>query len=1117
MGFSNDAIGFYLQLEDQMSPTLKDASSSYSKYVKALEGYNKRAYKSAKSGMRALTDMIDGFARLPKAAAQAYTRAQKAMQAKAKPIKQPIEFSMASQKALGKTLAGAVAKVMQHAVLRLTPKYPTRRSPLFDSTMPLRSSYRKNLQPPDMQGSMKIPKFAKGGMVSQGKGKGFDDVLAFLSKKEMVIPQDEAKALIDLAGQAKTMKGQFTAVPKEMAESLSTLKNIALAIPKVQAAAELGLDPEAPKLLALALKQADIEMEKLAKSSQGMSQKWLNKLAPSMKGVVDEVKNLKKEMVQVSGPVEHLFKSLLGPATFFAISQGFDHMNDRLGKFHGEVQGFMGATGAGEVADSLMTNLSQLKKETGLTGDAWKQFEAKIYASHRTLGRGSADLGQTTESLQALINAGGGTQFGIDMTNGVEMFHQATGIARDDAAHMAVTMKQQFGQTTQQINDNMALMSKTAEATGAPMSKVFDAVKEATDQNKLFLAGLDPASAQNAIQSLTKITSAAEGAQAGMGSAMADLITGATSDPSKMGKLMLATGMNRKQLQSQLQTGDLEGIFKGLQTNLSDPAAQHAFGEAMGFNDDQLIAFTKNAPIAAANLTKLNDVMVKAGDGAGYLEAKGNDAKTPMESITTWLKDMSTRYFPVVGQWLSVFSQLPVAVQAVALALGAKLIGPLIKLGSLLTGGVLGKILGWFGIGKGGGGGIAAANSAYGMGGGAAGGGGMFGGIMEGLKSFGGMIKGFFIGILDIVKAAGSAIGGFIGGILKGIGEGMAAMAKGTAGIPALLAFTLAVVALGFAFKMTAEGMGSFMESVKGMRGGEIAGIAGGVSLLGAAFIPMGLGLAAFGAGALLAAPGILALGGALKVFNSMGGLNLPDVLNALFSQFTFDVSGIEAANASIDGTVSFLGHFAVLAATMTGLAAGSVLATGVNALFSLFGAESPMQMLASQGQGVGDTLLALMGTFGRLAKSKAMASMDGILNAVTASGTFVARLGVMMSSVQALGDQAKGLEDGFFTDGPLQRLNAKGSEFFKTVASLMGQAKMLIEPQMKLATTAEINTASNPTAIIENDAEVRALDIANNLLQQILGAIKDGTPVKLAIGQARGGGFTDSVVSGGV
>jgi hypothetical protein len=350
--------------------------------------------------------------------------------------------------------------------------------------------------------------------------------------------------------------------------------------------------------------------------------------------------------------------------------------------------------------------------------------------------------------------------------------------------------------------------------------------------------------------------------------------------------------------------------------------------------------------------------------------------------------------------------------------------------------------------------------------------------------------------------------------VLKGIGEGMAAMARGAAGIPALLAFTLAVVALGFAFKMTAEGMGHFMESVKEMKAGDVAKMAGAMSLMGLAFIPLGVGLAVFGAAALVAAPGLIALGAALKIFGGLGGMNLPDVMNALFSQFNFNTANVTGAVASIDASLEFMGRFAVLGATMVGLAAGSALATGVDALLGLFGIDSPMQMLAKQGQGVADTLVSLMFTFGRMAKSAAMNSVDGVLRAVDVSGQFIARLGPMMKSVQDLGTQAKGLEDGFFTDGPLQRLNAKGSEFFKTVAGLMGQAKLLMEPSLKLATSAEINTVSNPT-VIQSDAEVKALEIANGLLAQILTAIQTGSPVKLAIGAPAGGGFVSDVAGG--
>jgi len=59
--FAANAVGFYLQIENQLSGTLKEAEKDYTRFVKSLTRLNEQAVKSATKGFSAMNALVQSF------------------------------------------------------------------------------------------------------------------------------------------------------------------------------------------------------------------------------------------------------------------------------------------------------------------------------------------------------------------------------------------------------------------------------------------------------------------------------------------------------------------------------------------------------------------------------------------------------------------------------------------------------------------------------------------------------------------------------------------------------------------------------------------------------------------------------------------------------------------------------------------------------------------------------------------------------------------------------------------------------------------------------------------------------------------------------------------------
>lgn len=293
MAFSDDTIGFYLQVQNELSPELRKAEKDYYRLTKSIEKLNERASKSATKGFDQLANVVEAFRELPKEAARGYTGALKTLRARIKPIVQPItvkvtiDYDVAVKKStkgllsqVGGAISGGrsgmsvspksliginsavrktVARLLNDAEVRLVPTIPLKRNKYFDTGVSLRQFYKDQVQPPDFMGAFqRLPRFQSGGVVP-GHG-NLDEVLALLTPGEVVLPTNVVSGLQDATSK--------TPLAPKMAEAVSELQNLNKALQKLYALQAQG-DPKAQANIAFVV---DLMGKQLVESNKVMGQ-----------------------------------------------------------------------------------------------------------------------------------------------------------------------------------------------------------------------------------------------------------------------------------------------------------------------------------------------------------------------------------------------------------------------------------------------------------------------------------------------------------------------------------------------------------------------------------------------------------------------------------------------------------------------------------------------------------------------------------------------------------------------------------------------------------------------------------------------------------------------------
>jgi hypothetical protein len=737
MAFSDAAIGFYLQMSDEMTPQFPGVLSAYQKFVRKMEALNEQLYESTAGTTSHLGALVKGLTKIAKSAS----------------MKLDLSLTPKSRKSFIKLIGDAVTEALAGSRIRLRAAMPAKLSKLFSTDVALRQLYQQMPQPPDMIGG--IQRFAEGGKVPENKGKrGKDSVLGLLTPGEVVIPTDlvaKLEAAFETVGDRKGVIEAGFGTKQDVLFYNKALMEIAGAM----------------DALANATKNAGIEAK--------------TRLTPQIVNLRQRFTDLTKVEQEAGEEADHLLGKILGPARFVAIMTSLRGLQDGFSTLSSGVQQFSGEIGTGEF-QSFPDRLREIRQRLGLSAEEAVKFTGAVAESSETLG---TNFFKALEATDALIGAGE-----KDRTKLIEqsaLLSRANRVTGADFDSLAKSMRLYTGDlkgSTKNFDafvlsiDQMTKSSDLAVNTPELMEALTASL------NNPILKGQGQDAILNYANNLLAVRAAAESVFAGdqgLENLFADAARGVPEALTTIGQL---TQMSVDEIRtSLLSKGGLVGVFDKMAVQLSsmDPTALPQLGESIGIDGKLLARFSE----FAEKQRQASGLAVPFEDSA----TAGDKLSVSMDKMTSAAEKLSNVVGNFVGSsgpmqtMIEFLDQVPV----LALIAGAHLSGTLLKSFGAFGKGALGIVGGLFGgIGK-------ATGGLFGKLGGAVGGkvggmlskaGGFFGGLF-------GKLGGLVTGILGVGGAAGGAAGG--AGALAG-GAGAAVTGPGLLAVGGKIALVVGAI-----------------------------------------------------------------------------------------------------------------------------------------------------------------------------------------------------------------------------------------------------------------------------------------------------------------------------------
>lgn len=1036
--FSDQAIGFYLQAEDELTPKLQDASVAYRSFVRDIEKWNKKAFKSASTMFGQLGKLVGAFG-----------------QTSRKPITVDLMFSAQSEKVFRKQFGMALADALSRTKFRGQAGMPAKRLGLFDTGASLRTLYKKLPQPPDVMGTLLPPrKFAKGGIVDGEPG--VDKVLSLLTKGELVVPAEATKKLLEMAEGPLRGDGGKIVSPKDLGKVFSEVTNLGAALVKMKGGLEAGLGT--PKdfanyekgLKALA-KQTDV----LNELTNQLSFSTRVRLEPAIGAARLQLKEFTDQGEKAEGRFERLMRKILGPARFLALSTALDKTSESLQNILHSGQDAFGALEEGKT-ESFVTNMNQTNRVLQLSREGLRDFKREVAQTSRGAG---TDLNAMSEAIEGMAQAGmRDKQAMLDLAPAITRMATATNAQVDDLSKVSYRLSGNFKFTDDLIAGTFDNIRMFAADTASDAGKM---VTDLAEQLELIGPTLQKSTAEEGqaiLSNMARLGASLSNVWAGETDTITGLISRALSgDVEAIQGMGIIFGENVEGMTERLKTGNLEGLLDGLATQINSME-----GNAQGLQVLKDVLQFEGTTTQFQNLgTAVDDINAK-------LVTLGDKQHTlaDMATATDDLQEASTQQLTMFGKMSRSLSNLAgIAIPGTTFVVGdlADMLKE-VNATTLLSIAYLGP-----GLLK------ATAAGAKGIGGLAKGlfsllgkGGGLLGGLFGGKGGGGGGVAGGLSTIAGAGGKAASAAG--TGGFLAGLGTGLTALAGGLTtfgtammgpgglGFLALVAGLFAVAGaarlalpvfeiIGEVAMHAIDGLVSMFETATkadpkvllALGPGLIGGAAGVIAMAGA--------LVTWGAGAAAAAVGVTALrvaagltGGRLE-----GGI-IVGTVQALVGELG-PLQGMErdlaGVNRAMELAVTFLGRFGVIGAELVALGAGAFVGSTVTSILGFFGVKSPMQMLAEGSAPMVETISTMIGNFERLGEFG-----EGRLLAITSTmrdmvgfmadyATLAEQLENMpgVGVLDSIGDSILGF---FGTDSPAEKIAAQAGPIAESMRALL-------------------------------------------------------------------------------
>lgn len=1031
MSFAADAIGFYLQLEDQLTPALESSEKAYIRFVKSLDKYNQRAFKSANKGFDVLTNLVQSFTELPKLAKESFEKAHKALRAKIKPLVQPVllQFTPSSVKGLSKAIGAAINQALRKATIRLIPTAPRSKSKLFDTSTNLRQLWKGLPQPPDMRGGFQgLPRYQTGGTVEDPSGKArkdMDSVLAWLQPGEFVVPKD-------IVDQLRNAKGQFEQMPEGLRDTLADINNIKTAMEQMKDAMDAGLDGGAVEDYARATDMLAKKTVDLNDITQDLGLKTILHFKDAIKDTRGEMEEMNEVVEEQTTLLGKLLSKILSPARFLAINKAIGQTQEALSGLKTGAMDTADAFGAG--AGSVDTFMGNMKESNKILSQSREEMHANAAATmeHTQANYGNlVSLTQVGEARATLVDLGVRSEEQLRrMAPLAAALSQTTGIALGNIGKNLYELTGIYKLTTDQatayilsLNKMQSAAAITADELESRMQGLLEGGLSLYIQQEI----TDPATKKRVMESMAGLVTAMSDQWVDGGGEMASMLVGALADPAKWGKLEMVAGMSVEQLKQGLIDQDIEGVMKTITDNIAmhmqdATSAQDLLVKMQGIGfegtDQDLTNLLKKQDELLASSRTVQGTFVDQADAQRALREE-------VEKTTSgW-----DRFSNAVGNWIT--SAIPAGVleffdefnfQAMhsvvflgqqAWALGkslAALIAKALGLATVTTAQVAQTAATTAAtvatVAQ-----TAAATTATAATGG-----------------LGGAIASLGTGIGTFIAQIGTGAGAAVSGFLTGLGTGLVALAGGlvalTPAIPVMIVLggiiSVGIIAFGVALRIATPAIDAFgvvIEKVMTgfvnlfsifmeMDAGQLLALGPALMMMGIAFTTMGGGILAGSVMMAAAVPALIVFSVAMALFGGgdLGSGSIADTLNSMASAFVVDKGTLKAATEGIKAAGEFMASFLAVSLGMNlagMLSGGGIIGTALKGIRWFFVGD-PMANLVRDAKDMQTTVNALVKTFGDTGWSD---DLPKAAVGIEAAGTFMKSYGDI---AKALGAAAK-------------------------------------------------------------------------------------------------------------
>jgi hypothetical protein len=595
LAFSDDAIGFYLQLEDQLTPALATAESSYGSFVKSLERYNQRAFKSANMGMQAIADLVESFDSVPQAAAKAYDKAYSEIKKRTKPITQSvrIDFSPKTTKGLALAVEQGVAKAMRKVNIRLTAARPLSRVTGFDTTESLRAAYKAMTQPPDMRGGFQnIPRFAEGGEVTGGGKKDIDNILAMLKEGEIVLPVDIADALKAATGKKRP--------PAWLSEALAEMLN--------------------------------------------------EKVAPMLEKNTQQLEEFNDAGTESIGIFEKLFTDILGQARFLALNKALENIQNSFQGVQsagGDVADQMGATT--DASSGLVETMFEANRVLGLTRSEMFALTSEAVKYNLAVTKGAVGTDELAQGFLSLTQAGLKNQEQlIALAPAVALIAKTTFTDPDSAAKSLYKLTNAYGLSNDAAVAYFATLQNFKGIVAVDAAELNEQMQNHLETVGAFFSAknLKPEEIKNSLEGLAMMTASLSENWGDAGSSMADTMAQALAGNIEARQTLGMMGLQYEELERAVVTGNMTpalgaivdhlqmvggeaGNMAILQERLNFPGTAEELGKIVTSGSDML-----------ATMRRLQEQSVPTGKGFETVNKQGAEMTSMFDrwknSVSGW-------------------------------------------------------------------------------------------------------------------------------------------------------------------------------------------------------------------------------------------------------------------------------------------------------------------------------------------------------------------------------------------------------------------------------------------------------------------------------------------------